>query len=86
MGVAMKQIIVFETAEEIVKAFYDVRTEGDKSPFIPLSVYMVRSQEDDTLSFEGEGADKFQISSDVTFEDFIRIAFHKANIRHKGYL
>jgi len=76
----MKNIIFFENAGELVDAFYSVRTQGDKSPFIPQPIKLV-SDIAGQVELVGDGADRFQLSDDITLDAVIYVLAERSAVR-----
>ena len=62
----MRTITVFETPRELLYAVCRDRVEGDKSPCLPLSVYLV--VEENSFFLSGEGSEAFTFGEKLTFE------------------
>jgi hypothetical protein len=74
----MKNIIYFETADELVKAYDPARPIGDDRPFIPSTVRVILGL---TVELDGEGSDRFLLSDDITSDDVIYALAKVANVQ-----
>jgi hypothetical protein len=59
----MKNIIVFETIEELLDAAINVRSHDDKSPNIPSTVALII--DDGKMWLSGEGSERFTLSESL---------------------
>lgn len=89
MGMAMKHITVFETAEEVVRAFRtgrhfikdeDTEERRRNDPYIPSDVILVL-RPGASPYFTGDGSDVFDLADNITYSDIIRVALSKAEVR-----
>jgi hypothetical protein len=75
----MKNILILESAEEVLKAFNPSRQEGDEFPCLGTDVYLV--VEDEGMFLSGKPDIGLQISSKVSFDDIADEALKKLNVR-----
>lgn len=84
MGVAMKTVQIFETAEEVVKAFSNrPRSSNDEFPHLPSTVSLVFST-GCAPYFDGDGSDRYGISELVTIDSIIKYCLDRENVRLSG--
>ena len=77
----MKNIIVFETAEELVDAFHSIRSTTDTSPFIPYPIKLISNTLNGVMQLVGDGSERFQLSDDFSFYGVISILAEQADVR-----
>jgi len=76
----MKTIVLFETAGELVDAFYAVRSSGDSSPIIPDPIKLV-SDVVGSVELVGEGSDRFHLADSIGLDEIIYVLAERAGVR-----